>query len=154
MSSSVFIAPFAVIHFIFLCSSREEAEEDYVYAVYTRVPLGFKGMMPCHRIEQSYRVGPLVVNREAVLRTATDLRNNKTIFTDNNGYQMQKRPHRTFANNTVARVCRNREIFFFFFFYLGGRSLVGRLEGRWMSFTLANQHITCLLKEWLKFQRF
>nr|XP_023692209.1 epididymis-specific alpha-mannosidase isoform X1 [Paramormyrops kingsleyae] len=82
---------------------REEKEEDYVYAVYTRVPVGFKGMMPCHRIEQSYRVGPLVVNREAVLRTTTDLRNNKTIFTDNNGYQMQKRLHRTFTNNTVAR---------------------------------------------------
>uniref|UniRef100_A0A8C9WCU0 Alpha-mannosidase n=1 Tax=Scleropages formosus TaxID=113540 RepID=A0A8C9WCU0_SCLFO len=82
---------------------REESDEEYAYAVYTRLPEGFEGAAPCHRIEQSYRVGPLAVNREVVLRTSTDLSNNRTIFTDNNGYQMQRRLHRTFPNNTVAR---------------------------------------------------
>ncbi|KAL4630221.1 epididymis-specific alpha-mannosidase [Arapaima gigas] len=82
---------------------RKEWDEEYAYAVYTRVPQGFEGAAPCRRIEQSYRVGPLGMNREAVLRTTTDLSNNRTIFTDNNGYQMQRRPHRTFTNNTVAR---------------------------------------------------
>ncbi|KAJ8382169.1 hypothetical protein SKAU_G00029470 [Synaphobranchus kaupii] len=82
---------------------REHSDEDYAYAVYTRVPEGFKGRVVCHRIEQSYSVGPLMMNREAILRTSTDLRNNRTIFTDNNGYQMLKRTHRTFANNSVAR---------------------------------------------------
>ncbi|KAJ8390261.1 hypothetical protein AAFF_G00108300 [Aldrovandia affinis] len=82
---------------------REHSDKDYAYAMYTRVPEGFKGRVMCHRIEQSYRVGPLLVNREAVLRTSTDLSNNRTIFTDDNGYQMLKRKHRTFANNSVAR---------------------------------------------------
>ncbi|XP_035281006.1 epididymis-specific alpha-mannosidase isoform X2 [Anguilla anguilla] len=82
---------------------REHSDEDYAYAMYTRVPEGFKGRLACHRIEQSYRVGPLGVNREAVLRTSTGLCNDRTVFTDNNGYQMLKRPHRAFANNSVAR---------------------------------------------------
>ncbi|XP_036407174.1 epididymis-specific alpha-mannosidase [Megalops cyprinoides] len=82
---------------------REGSDKDYAYAIYTRVPEGFEGLVPCHRIEQSYRVGPLLVNQEAVLMTSTSLRNNRTIFTDNNGYQMLRRPYRNFTNNSVAR---------------------------------------------------
>ncbi|KAG9328476.1 hypothetical protein JZ751_013569, partial [Albula glossodonta] len=82
---------------------REYGDKDYAYAMYTRVPEGFKGKVMCHRIEQSYRVGPLPVNCEAVLRTSTELSNNRTIFTDNNGYQMLKRTYRPFTNNSVAR---------------------------------------------------
>ncbi|KAJ8262112.1 hypothetical protein GJAV_G00162360 [Gymnothorax javanicus] len=82
---------------------REHNDEDYAYAMYTRVPGGFKGQLACYRIEQSYKVGPLMVNREAVLRTTTDLQNNRTIFTDDNGYQMLKRPYKTFAKNSIAR---------------------------------------------------
>ncbi|XP_030634992.1 epididymis-specific alpha-mannosidase [Chanos chanos] len=82
---------------------REEEDKNYTYSVITRVPVGFKGRLPCQRLEQSYRVGPLVVNRESVFRTKTSLRNNGTLFTDNNGYQMMKRMHKTFVNNTVSR---------------------------------------------------
>uniref|UniRef100_A0A673WCG1 Alpha-mannosidase n=1 Tax=Salmo trutta TaxID=8032 RepID=A0A673WCG1_SALTR len=63
---------------------REETDEDYTYS-------------------QSYSLGPLVVNTEAVLRTKTSLKNNRTLFTDDNGYQMMKRPSRTFVNDSVAR---------------------------------------------------
>lgn len=60
--------------------------------------------MPCHRLEQSYSVGPLVLNTEVVLRTASSLKNNRSLYTDDNGYQMMKRRHREFTNNTAARV--------------------------------------------------
>ncbi|TRY69682.1 hypothetical protein DNTS_030270 [Danionella cerebrum] len=56
-----------------------------------------------YRLEQSYKVGPLKVNRESVFRTQTSLRNNRTLFTDDNGYQMMKRTYKTFVNNTIAR---------------------------------------------------
>ncbi|XP_041728237.2 epididymis-specific alpha-mannosidase-like, partial [Coregonus clupeaformis] len=82
---------------------REEADEDYTYSVTTRVPQGFPRGRLCFRLEQSYSLGPLVVNTEAVLRTRTSLKNNRTLFTDDNGYQMMKRPSRTFVNNNVAR---------------------------------------------------
>ncbi|KAM9406881.1 epididymis-specific alpha-mannosidase [Salvelinus alpinus] len=82
---------------------REEADEDYTYSVTTRVPQSFPSGRLCYRLEQSYSLGPLVVNTEAVLRTKTSLKNNRTLFTDDNGYQMMKRPSRTFVNDTVAR---------------------------------------------------
>uniref|UniRef100_A0A674B161 Glycosyl hydrolase family 38 C-terminal domain-containing protein n=1 Tax=Salmo trutta TaxID=8032 RepID=A0A674B161_SALTR len=82
---------------------REEADEDYTYSVTTRVPQSFPRGRLCYRLEQSYSLGPLVVNTEAVLRTKTSLKNNRTLFTDDNGYQMMKRPSRTFVNDTVAR---------------------------------------------------
>ncbi|KAK1175516.1 hypothetical protein AOXY_G180 [Acipenser oxyrinchus oxyrinchus] len=85
---------------------RKETDKDYSYVVYTRlysVPAEYDGKMLCHRLEQEYKVGPLELNREAVLRTYTDLKNEKTIFTDNNGYQMLKRQYKTYMNNTVAR---------------------------------------------------
>lgn len=60
--------------------------------------------MGCHRLEQTYSLGPLRLNTEAVLRSSTSLNNNRTLFSDDNGYQMLERPHREFANNTIARV--------------------------------------------------
>uniref|UniRef100_U3K4T3 Alpha-mannosidase n=1 Tax=Ficedula albicollis TaxID=59894 RepID=U3K4T3_FICAL len=80
--------------------------QDYIYAVYTRlfsVPEGYDGKLLCHRIEQEYSVGPLELNREAILRTSTNLNTRQLLYTDNNGYQMQKRPFQTYVNNTVAR---------------------------------------------------
>ncbi|MBN3301977.1 MA2B2 mannosidase, partial [Amia calva] len=84
----------------------EENDTDFKYVMYTRlyrVPEQHKGELLCHRIEQNYRIGPLEVNREAILRTVTDLRTDKTIFTDNNGFQILKRPYKMFVNNTLAR---------------------------------------------------
>lgn len=81
-------------------------EQDYLYAVYSRiynVPDGYDITLLCHRIEQEYKVGPLELNREAIMRTSTDLNTNMVIYTDNNGYQMQKRPYKPYVNNTVAR---------------------------------------------------
>ncbi|NXO00359.1 MA2B2 mannosidase, partial [Rhinopomastus cyanomelas] len=80
--------------------------QDYAYAVYTRmytVPAGYSGRLLCRRIEQEYRVGPLELNREAVLRTSTDLNTRQLLYSDSNGYQIQKRPFKTYMNNTVAR---------------------------------------------------
>ncbi|NXR35278.1 MA2B2 mannosidase, partial [Zosterops hypoxanthus] len=80
--------------------------QDYIYAVYTRlysVPEGYNGELLCHRIEQEYSVGPLELNREAILRTSTSLNTKQLLYTDNNGYQMQKRPFKEYVNNTVAR---------------------------------------------------
>ncbi|XP_067257020.1 epididymis-specific alpha-mannosidase [Chanodichthys erythropterus] len=82
---------------------REEEDKNHTYSVVTRVPVGFQGRLACFRLEQSYKVGPLEVNRETVFRTRTSLQNNKTLFTDNNGYQMMKRTFKSFVNNTVSR---------------------------------------------------
>lgn len=84
----------------------DQMARDYQYALYTRiynVPKGYDEELLCHRVEQVYRVGPLDLNRESIIRTSTELATNKTIFTDNNGYQLQKRTYKTFVNNTVAR---------------------------------------------------
>ncbi|KAF3837119.1 hypothetical protein F7725_004583 [Dissostichus mawsoni] len=59
--------------------------------------------LQCHRLEQRYWVGPLHLNTEVVLRTSSSLKNNRTLYTDDNGYQMMKRTYRKFINNTVAR---------------------------------------------------
>uniref|UniRef100_H2ZRX8 Alpha-mannosidase n=1 Tax=Latimeria chalumnae TaxID=7897 RepID=H2ZRX8_LATCH len=83
-----------------------QTARDYQYAAFTKifnVPEGYDGKMVCQRIEQTYRVGPMGINREAILRTRTDLKTDKTIYTDDNGYQMQKRTYKTYKNNTVAR---------------------------------------------------
>ncbi|XP_036453273.1 epididymis-specific alpha-mannosidase [Colossoma macropomum] len=82
---------------------REESDKNYTYSMITRVPVGFKDRILCQRLDQSYGVGPLVVNREAVLRTTTSLSNNRTIYTDNNGYQMLKREYKQYINNSVSR---------------------------------------------------
>lgn len=80
--------------------------ESYSYRIISRLyntPDGYDKSLLCQHIEQQYRVGPLELNREAVIRTQTNLRTNKRIFTDNNGYQMQIRDFKTYDNNTVAR---------------------------------------------------
>ncbi|XP_034020339.1 epididymis-specific alpha-mannosidase [Thalassophryne amazonica] len=82
---------------------REESDEDYAYSITTRIPEGFGSRVPCHRLEQTYSLGPLCVNTEVVLRTTSSLNNKRTLYTDNNGYQMMKRTYRTFTNNTIAR---------------------------------------------------
>ncbi|XP_008285640.1 epididymis-specific alpha-mannosidase isoform X2 [Stegastes partitus] len=82
---------------------REEGDEDYAYSITTRVPECFGTRVLCHRLEQTYSLGPLLLNTEVVLRTSSSLNNNKTLYTDDNGYQMVKRTYRKFASNTVAR---------------------------------------------------
>ncbi|XP_012520574.1 PREDICTED: epididymis-specific alpha-mannosidase isoform X2 [Propithecus coquereli] len=85
---------------------RNVTTRDYTYAVYSRlahVPQGHDGELLCHRIEQQYHVGPLELNREAVLRTSTDLNSRQVLYSDNNGYQMQRRPYLAYENNSIAR---------------------------------------------------
>nr|XP_019951382.1 PREDICTED: epididymis-specific alpha-mannosidase [Paralichthys olivaceus] len=82
---------------------REENDEDYAYSITTRVPECFGTTLRCHRLEQTYSLGSLDLNTEVVLRTSTDMDNNRTLYTDDNGYQMMKRPYRQFVNNTLAR---------------------------------------------------
>ncbi|XP_023375070.1 epididymis-specific alpha-mannosidase isoform X1 [Otolemur garnettii] len=85
---------------------RNVTAQDYTYVIYSRlahVPQGQDGELLCHRIEQEYQVGPLELNREAVLRTSTDLDSQQVLYTDNNGYQMQRRPYRAYTNNSIAR---------------------------------------------------
>uniref|UniRef100_A0A8C2VPQ0 Alpha-mannosidase n=2 Tax=Chinchilla lanigera TaxID=34839 RepID=A0A8C2VPQ0_CHILA len=85
---------------------RDAKAQNYTYAVYSRlahVSQGPGGELLCHRIEQEYRVGPLELNREAVLRTSSDLDSRQVLYSDNNGYQMQRRPYRHYKKNTLAR---------------------------------------------------
>nr|KAF6501246.1 mannosidase alpha class 2B member 2 [Molossus molossus] len=85
---------------------RTVKAKNYSYAIYTRlahVPRGRDQELLCHRIEQEYWVGPLERNQEVILRTRTDLRSGQVLHSDSNGYQMQRRPHRTFATNSIAR---------------------------------------------------
>ncbi|XP_075425842.1 epididymis-specific alpha-mannosidase isoform X2 [Ascaphus truei] len=80
--------------------------QNYIYAIYSRiynVPEEYDKMLLCHHIEQHYRIGPLELNRESVLRTSTDLQTDQMIYTDDNGYQMQMRPFKTYVCNSVAR---------------------------------------------------
>ncbi|KAB1281873.1 Epididymis-specific alpha-mannosidase, partial [Camelus dromedarius] len=81
-------------------------DTDHTHAIYTRLargPQGSGGELLCHRIEQECRVGPLELNREAILRTSTDLNTQRVLYSDNNGYQMQRRTYRNYANNSVSR---------------------------------------------------
>uniref|UniRef100_A0A8C8ZV26 Alpha-mannosidase n=1 Tax=Prolemur simus TaxID=1328070 RepID=A0A8C8ZV26_PROSS len=85
---------------------RNVTTRDYTYAIYSRlthVPQGHDRELLCHRIEQQYHVGPLELNREAVLRTSTDLNSRQVLYSDNNGYQMQRRPYLAYSNNSIAR---------------------------------------------------
>lgn len=59
----------------------------------------------CWRMEQEYRVGPLELNREAILRTSTSLHNQQVLHSDNNGYQMQRRVFQKYSSNGIARIC-------------------------------------------------
>lgn len=90
-----------------LClAPREESDGDHAFSITTRVPECYGSRVRCHRLEQTYSLGPLRLNAEVVLRSSTSLRSNRTVFTDDNGYQMMERKHRAFVNNTVARVRR------------------------------------------------
>ncbi|TWW63036.1 epididymis-specific alpha-mannosidase [Takifugu flavidus] len=82
---------------------REESDRDYAFSITTRVPECYGSRVRCHRLEQTYSLGPLRLNTEVVLRSSTSLKNNQTVFTDDNGYQMMERKHRMFINNTIAR---------------------------------------------------
>ncbi|XP_008571326.1 PREDICTED: epididymis-specific alpha-mannosidase [Galeopterus variegatus] len=85
---------------------RNVTARDYTYAIYSRlthVPQGYDRQLLCHRIEQEYRVGPLELNREAILRTSTNLKSQQVIHSDDNGYQMQRRPYQVYVNNSIAR---------------------------------------------------
>ncbi|XP_076017457.1 epididymis-specific alpha-mannosidase [Genypterus blacodes] len=82
---------------------REESDEDYAYSITTRVPECFGSGRLCHRLEQTYSLGPLHINTEVALRTSTSMKNNRTLYTDDNGYQMMKRTYKKFTNNTLAR---------------------------------------------------
>ncbi|XP_007954504.1 epididymis-specific alpha-mannosidase [Orycteropus afer afer] len=86
---------------------RDPADKEYTYAVHSRLahvpPWGPDGELLCGRIEQEYQVGPLELNREAVLRTSTNLDSQRVIHTDDNGYQMQRRPYQAHVNNSIAR---------------------------------------------------
>uniref|UniRef100_A0A452VDV2 Alpha-mannosidase n=1 Tax=Ursus maritimus TaxID=29073 RepID=A0A452VDV2_URSMA len=81
-------------------------DSSHTYAIYSRlahVPVGRGGELLCRRIEQEYRVGPLELNCEAILRTSTSLQNQQTLYSDSNGYQMQRRLFREYASNSIAR---------------------------------------------------
>ncbi|XP_032399937.1 epididymis-specific alpha-mannosidase [Etheostoma spectabile] len=82
---------------------REESDKDYTYSITTRVPEGFGSRLQCHRLEQTYSLGPLHLNTEVILRTSSSLKNNRTLYTDDNGYQMMERKYRNFTKNTLAR---------------------------------------------------
>ncbi|XP_041492518.1 epididymis-specific alpha-mannosidase isoform X2 [Microtus oregoni] len=85
---------------------RNITDQDYIYAIHSRlahVHPSPSGELLCQRIEQQYRVGPLELNREAILRTSSDLNSQKILYSDNNGYQMQQRPYKAFKSNPIAR---------------------------------------------------
>ncbi|KAF1380662.1 hypothetical protein PFLUV_G00166210 [Perca fluviatilis] len=82
---------------------REESDKDYTYSITTRVPDCFGRRLQCHRLEQTYSLGPLHLNTEVILRTSSSLKNNQTLYTDDNGYQIMQRTYRNFTNNTLAR---------------------------------------------------
>ena len=89
-------------------SSREVNDSEPTFTIYSRLARGSQGsdgVLLCHHIEQEYWVGPLELNREAILRTSTKLNTGRVLYSDNNGYQMQRRPYRNYKNNTIARVC-------------------------------------------------
>ncbi|XP_078455635.1 epididymis-specific alpha-mannosidase isoform X1 [Lampetra planeri] len=78
------------------------------HAVLTRLhdaPGGSAGAgdLSCRRLEQELWVGPLAMDREAVLRTSTGLRTGRVLHTDNNGFQMQRRLYRKFPKNELPR---------------------------------------------------
>ncbi|TSL40971.1 Epididymis-specific alpha-mannosidase [Bagarius yarrelli] len=102
-SVSMQIIPGKIITEIRQYFYREESDTNHTYSVVTRVPLAFNDKLLCQRLDQSYAVGPLLINREAVLRTTTNLSNNRTIYTDDNGYQIMKREYKTYINNTLSR---------------------------------------------------
>ncbi|KAK7803382.1 hypothetical protein U0070_012497 [Myodes glareolus] len=93
-------------HSLLCPAPRNITDRDYIYAIRSRlahVHPSPSGELLCQRIEQQYRVGPLELNREAILRTSSDLNSQKILYSDNNGYQMQQRPYKAFKSNPIAR---------------------------------------------------
>ncbi|XDA77733.1 hypothetical protein R6Z07M_007825 [Ovis aries] len=81
---------------------RTVNDSDPTYTIYSRLaprPLGSDRELLGHRIEQEYRVGPLELNCEAILRTSTNLITGRILYSDNNGYQMQCRAYKHHENN-------------------------------------------------------
>ncbi|KAI4572183.1 hypothetical protein MJT46_005251 [Ovis ammon polii x Ovis aries] len=69
---------------------REVNDSEPTFAIYSQLahgPQGSDGELLCHCIEQEYRVGPLELNREAILRISTKLDTGRVLYSDNNGYQ-------------------------------------------------------------------
>ncbi|XP_032772340.1 epididymis-specific alpha-mannosidase isoform X2 [Rattus rattus] len=85
---------------------RNITDQGYIYSIHTRlahVHPSLAGELLCRRIEQQYHVGPLDLNREAILRTSSDLNSQQVLYSDNNGYQMQRRPYKAFRSNPIPR---------------------------------------------------
>lgn len=85
---------------------RNITDQGYIYSIHTRlahVHPSLAGELLCRRIEQQYQVGPLDLNREAILRTSSDLNSQQVLYSDNNGYQMQRRPYKAFKSNPIPR---------------------------------------------------
>uniref|UniRef100_A0A8C6DT03 Lysosomal alpha-mannosidase n=1 Tax=Moschus moschiferus TaxID=68415 RepID=A0A8C6DT03_MOSMO len=71
---------------------RAVNDSDPTYTIYSRLacgPPGADGELLCLRIEQEYRVGPL----------ETNLNTGRVLYSDNNGYQMQRRAYKHHENN-------------------------------------------------------
>ncbi|XDB51618.1 hypothetical protein AB1E18_005172 [Capra hircus] len=70
---------------------RKVNDSESTFAIYSRLargPQGSDGELLCHRIEQE---------------TSTKLDTGRALYSDNNGYQMQRRPYRNYKSNTIAR---------------------------------------------------
>ena len=81
-------------------------DSDPTYTIYSRLargPPGADGELLGHRIQQENTVGPLELNREAILRTSTNLITGRVLYSNNNGYQTQRRAYKHHENN-IARV--------------------------------------------------
>ncbi|XP_057560639.1 epididymis-specific alpha-mannosidase [Hippopotamus amphibius kiboko] len=87
----------------FYRKADDRAPTHAIFSRLARGPQGPAGELLCHRVEQEYQVGPLALNREAILRTSTNLNTGQVLYSDNNGYQMQRRPYRHDVLNTISR---------------------------------------------------
>ncbi|MXQ88008.1 hypothetical protein E5288_WYG022459 [Bos mutus] len=93
------------------CFYRTVNDRDPTYTIYSQLacgPPGADGELLCHRIEQEYRVGPLELNHEAIWRTSTHLNTTQVLYSDNNGYQMQRRAYKQYMVNTLTRDRQSR----------------------------------------------
>ncbi|CAD7676012.1 unnamed protein product [Nyctereutes procyonoides] len=87
---------------------RKVGDRNHTYAIYSlhaHVPPGpgSGAAVPAQRIEQEYRMGPLELNREAILRTSTSLHKQQVLHSDHNSYQMQRRVFQKYWSNAIAR---------------------------------------------------
>lgn len=86
-------------------SPRTPGAKEPTYAIYSRlahVPPARELLCGC--LEQELRVGPLGVNREAILRTSTGLQSLQVLHSDSNAFQMQRRPYRHYQGHAISRV--------------------------------------------------